>query len=84
MEADVGETQERQLQEDFGELRKWVEGLPPMVDRPYLVFVPGDPVLKLCFRPVSGKVIRTSDHPIASEGSQDIYTGEWTGQEVRG
>jgi hypothetical protein len=36
----VGEKQERQLQEDFGELRKWVEGLPPMVDRPYLVFVP--------------------------------------------
>ncbi|KAI0282529.1 hypothetical protein BGY98DRAFT_88392 [Russula aff. rugulosa BPL654] len=62
-EADVGETQERQLQEDFGELRKWVEGLPPMVD-------------------LSGKVIRTSDHPIASGGSQDIYTGEWTGQEV--
>lgn len=36
----MGETQERQLQEDVGELRKWVEGLPPMVDRPYLVFVP--------------------------------------------
>jgi hypothetical protein len=36
----VGETQERQLQEDFGELLKWVERLPPMVDRPYLVFVP--------------------------------------------
>jgi hypothetical protein len=31
--------QGRQLQNDFGELRKWVEGLPPMVDRPYLVFV---------------------------------------------
>ncbi|KAF8496698.1 ras guanine nucleotide exchange factor domain-containing protein [Russula emetica] len=62
-EADVGETQERQLQEDFGELRRWVERLPPMVD-------------------LSGKVIRTSDHPIASGGSQDIYTGEWTGQEV--
>jgi hypothetical protein len=85
MEADVGETQERQLQEDFGELRKWVEGLPPMVDRPYFGFCPvWRPVLNLCFRPVSGKVIRTSDHPIASEGSQDIYTGEWTGQEVRG
>ena len=27
-------TQERQLQEDFGELRGWVERLPPMVDRP--------------------------------------------------
>ena len=36
-EADVGDTQEKQLQEDFGELRRWVEGLPPMVDRPYLV-----------------------------------------------
>jgi hypothetical protein len=36
----MGETQERQLQEDFGELRRWIEGLPPMVDRPYLVFVP--------------------------------------------
>jgi hypothetical protein len=33
MEADVGETEERQLQEDFGELRRWVERLPPMVDR---------------------------------------------------
>lgn len=44
----MGETQERQLQEEFGELRKWVEGLPPMVDRPYLVFVPcGDPVLNV-------------------------------------
>jgi hypothetical protein len=81
----VGETQERQLQEDFGELRKWVEGLPPMVDRPYLVFVPcGDPVPEYCLRSVSGNVIRTSDHPIASGGSQDIYTGEWTGQEVQG
>lgn len=36
MEADVGETQERQLHEDFGELRTWIERLPPMVDRPYL------------------------------------------------
>ena len=82
MEVDVGETQGRQLQENFGELRKWVEGLPPMVDRPYLVFVPcGD--TKLCLRPVSGNVIRSSDHPIASGGSQDIYTGELTGQEVR-
>jgi hypothetical protein len=36
----VGETEGRQLQKDFGELRKWVEGLPLMVDRPYLVFVP--------------------------------------------
>ncbi|KAH9989792.1 hypothetical protein BJV77DRAFT_1015930 [Russula vinacea] len=62
-EADVGDTQEKQLQEDFGELRRWVEGLPPMVD-------------------LSGKVSRTSDHPIALGGSQDIYTGEWTGQEV--
>ncbi|KAH9967849.1 hypothetical protein BC827DRAFT_1168576 [Russula dissimulans] len=62
-EADVGETQERQLQEDFGELQRWVEGLPPMVD-------------------LSGKVFRTSDHAIASGGSQDIYTGEWTGTEV--
>lgn len=42
----------------------------------------GDPVLKL-LRLVSGKVTRTSDHPIASGGSQDIYTGEWTGQDVR-
>jgi hypothetical protein len=67
------------------ELRKWVAGLPPMFDRPYLVFVPcGNPVLKLCLRPVSGKVTRTSDRLIASGGSQDIYTGEWTGQEVRG
>ena len=81
----MGETQEIQLQKDFGELRKWVDGLPPMVDRPYLVFVPcGDHVLKFCLRPVSGNVIRTSDHSIASGGSQDIYTGEWTGQEVRG
>lgn len=31
---------------------------------------------------LSGKVSRTSDHPIATGGSQDIYTGEWTGQEV--
>jgi serine/threonine protein kinase len=62
-EADVGETQERQLHEDFGELRRWVERLPPMVD-------------------LSEKVFRTSDHPIASGGSQDIYIGEWTGQEV--
>jgi hypothetical protein len=84
MEADVGETQGRQLQKDFRELRKWVEGLPPMVDRPYLIFVScGDPVLKLRLCPVSGNVIRTSDHPIASGGSQDIYTGEWIGQEVR-
>ncbi|KAI0003232.1 hypothetical protein BJV74DRAFT_881694 [Russula compacta] len=61
--ADVGETQERQLQEDFGELRKWVERLPPMDD-------------------LSGNVSRTSDHAIATGGSQDIYTGEWTGREV--
>lgn len=81
----MGETQERQLQDDFRELRKWVEGLPPMVDRPYLVCpVWSDSVIKLCLRPVSGKVKRTSDHPIASGGSQDIYTGEWTGQEVWG
>ncbi len=33
-EADFGETQERELQEDFSELRRWVEKLPPMVDRP--------------------------------------------------
>ena len=33
-EADFGETQERELQEDFSELRQWVESLPPMVDRP--------------------------------------------------
>jgi hypothetical protein len=32
--TDVGETEERQLREDFGELRRWVETLPPMVDRP--------------------------------------------------
>jgi len=31
---------------------------------------------------LSGKVTRTSDRLIASGGSQDIYTGEWTGQEV--
>jgi hypothetical protein len=80
----MGETQERQLQKDFGELRKWVDGLPPMVDRSYLVFDPcGALYLNLCLRPVSGKVIRTSDHPIASGGSQDIYTGEWTGHQVR-
>ncbi|KAI0287928.1 ras guanine nucleotide exchange factor domain-containing protein [Russula brevipes] len=62
-QVDVGETQERQLQEDIGELRNWVERLPPMVD-------------------LSGQVIRTSDHAIASGGSQDIHTGEWTGTEV--
>ncbi|KAH9057640.1 hypothetical protein EDB87DRAFT_1746990 [Lactarius vividus] len=62
-EADFGETQERELQENFSELSRWVEGLPPMVD-------------------LSGNVTRTSDHPIATGGSQDIYTGEWTGQEV--
>ncbi|KAF8266619.1 hypothetical protein EI94DRAFT_1786854 [Lactarius quietus] len=61
--ADFEETQERELQEDFSELRRWVEKLPPMVD-------------------LTGKVSRTSDHPIATGGSQDIYTGEWTGQEV--
>ncbi|KAH9171467.1 kinase-like domain-containing protein [Lactarius sanguifluus] len=61
-EADFGETQERELQENFSELSRWVEGLPPMVD-------------------LSGNVTR-SDHPIATGGSQDIYTGEWTGQEV--
>jgi hypothetical protein len=31
--ADFGETQEKELQEDFSELRRWVEKLPPMVDR---------------------------------------------------
>ncbi|KAI9433953.1 ras guanine nucleotide exchange factor domain-containing protein [Lactarius indigo] len=62
-EADFGETQERELQENFFELSRWVEGLPPMAD-------------------LSGNVTRTSDHPIATGGSQDIYTGEWTGQEV--
>ena len=82
MEADVGETQERQLHEDFGELRTWIERLPPMVDRLYLSVPYGDPVLNFCIRPVSGNVVR-SDYPIASGGSQDIYTGEWTGQEVR-
>ncbi|KAI0255389.1 hypothetical protein BJV78DRAFT_1279551 [Lactifluus subvellereus] len=62
-EADVGETQERQLQEDFGELRRWVERLPPMDD-------------------LSGKVVLTSKHAVVTGGSQDIYTGELTGQEV--
>ncbi|KAI0303379.1 hypothetical protein B0F90DRAFT_1816200 [Multifurca ochricompacta] len=62
-EADFGETQEMELQEDFGELRGWVEGLPPMVD-------------------LSGSVVRTSEHAVATGGSQDIYTGEWTGKEV--
>ena len=57
--------------------------------RPWLIvriwFVPcGTPMLKHGLRLVSGKVSRTSDHPIALGGSQDIYTGEWTGQEVRG
>ena len=33
-EVDFGETEERELQEDFSELRRWVEKLPPMVDRP--------------------------------------------------
>ncbi len=37
-EADFGETQERELQEDFSELRRWVEKLPPMVDRPSFTF----------------------------------------------
>lgn len=32
--ADFGETEEKELQEDFTELRRWVEKLPPMVDRP--------------------------------------------------
>jgi hypothetical protein len=41
------------------------------------------PVLIADFHTVSGKVFRTSDHPVATGGSQDIYTGEWTGQEVR-
>ena len=33
-QVDFGETEERELQEDFSELRRWVEKLPPMVDRP--------------------------------------------------
>lgn len=32
--ADFEEAQERDLQEDFTELRGWVEKLPPMVNRP--------------------------------------------------
>jgi hypothetical protein len=31
--ADVEEAQEQQLREDVGELRRWVERLPPMDDR---------------------------------------------------
>ena len=57
-----------------------------MVDRQFFVlfFLPRrDPILKLRLRLVSGKVTRTSDHTIASGGSQDIYTGEWAGQNVR-
>ena len=82
---EVEEIRRRDHEELVGELRKWVEGLPPMVDRPYLVFVPCRYlVFNLSLRPVGGKVTLTSDHPIASGGSQDIYTGEWTGQEVRG
>jgi hypothetical protein len=41
------------------------------------------PVLIADFHTVSGEVFRTSDHPVATWGSQDIFTGEWTGQEVR-
>lgn len=35
------------------------------------------------FHSVTGTVFRTSDYPIATGGSQDIHTGEWTGQGVR-
>lgn len=78
----MGETEERQLQEDFGELRRWIEGLPPMVDRPCCVSFSCWAVYLTVLRPVSGKVVRTSNNAIASGGSQDIYTGEWTGKEV--
>ncbi|KAI9457793.1 hypothetical protein BJY52DRAFT_1223704 [Lactarius psammicola] len=81
-EADFGETQERELQEDFSELRRWVEKLPPMVDRSWLSFPSRRVRADRSFDSVSGNVTRTSDHPIATGGSQDIYTGEWTGQEV--
>lgn len=32
---------------------------------------------------VSGKVVLTSNHAVVAGGSQDIFTGELTGQEVR-
>ena len=52
--------------------------------RPSVIAFPSpSPVLIPSFYTVSGTVFRTSDHPIATGGSQDIYTGEWTGQEVR-
>jgi hypothetical protein len=33
-EGDFGEMQGRDLQQDFSELRRWVERLPPMLNRP--------------------------------------------------
>ncbi|KAH9977150.1 kinase-like domain-containing protein [Lactifluus volemus] len=61
--ADVEEAEEQQLREDIGELRRWVERLPPLDD-------------------LSGKVVLTNNQPIATGGSQDIYTGKLTGQMV--
>ena len=65
----MGETQERQLQEDFGELRRWVEKLPPMVDRLCLAFSCGAPVLNMAFIQSAGK----SPGKAAIQSRQEVH-----------